>query len=72
MLGFTMWLVDQDLKPLAEIPVPNEHPLIAWGLFFGANIAHPVLIRREPLVAVGGYEAGRNELQATAKGYGHD
>ena len=56
VLGFTLWLVDQDLKPLAGIPVPQEHPLIVWGLFFGANIAHPVLLRREPLIAVGGYE----------------
>ena len=55
VIGITIWLVDQDLKPLAPIPVPLEHPLIVWGQFFGANIAHPVLLRREPLTAVGGY-----------------
>ena len=58
VIGFTKWLVDQDLKPLTGISVPQEHPLIVWGLFFGANIVHHVLMRREPLVAAGGYDAG--------------
>ncbi len=61
VVSSTIWLVDQDLKPLAPIPMPLEHPLIAWGQFFGANIAHPaVLLRREPLIAVGGYEERRS------------
>ena len=59
VVGITIWFADQDLKPLAPLPMPLEHPLIAWEQLFGANIAHPVLLRREPLLAVGGYEEHR-------------
>ena len=60
VVGITIWFADQDLKPLAPLPMPLEHPLIAWEQFFGANIAYPVLLRHEPLIAVGGYEERRN------------
>ena len=60
VLGSTMWVVDQALRPLAEKSMPAQHALIAWGLFL-----HPILsggssmIRGELLDRVGAYDEGR-------------
>ena len=54
VLGSNLMVVDQDLRFRYELIMWQEHALIAWGLFFWANVPHPAtMIRREPLVAVG-------------------
>ena len=34
VLGGNVWVIDQDYKFLGQSKLPQEHPLIAWGLFF--------------------------------------
>ena len=59
VLGSNLMVVDQDLRFRYELIMWQEHALIAWGLFFWASVPHPAtMIRRHPLVAAGGYDAG--------------
>ena len=52
--------VDQLLAPLFDFALPQTHALIVFNLFVGSFLIHPtVMIRRELLEAVGGYERGR-------------
>lgn len=60
VLGCTLWSVGPDLRPNGKITVPEAHPVIAWGLFFGPAIGGATtLIRRDLLLKAGAYEAGR-------------
>ena len=60
VLGCAMWVVGQDLTPLFQFNVPEEHARIVWNLFFGWSVAGPaIMVRRELMVAVNGYEEGR-------------
>lgn len=58
VLGSRMQVVDQDKHPLFDFDVPLTHGLIVWNMFFGRTFAHPsVMIRRDVLQSVGGYNA---------------
>ena len=61
LLGCTLW--DRGSRsgaPHSLCGCPQEHALIAWNLFFGWSIAGPaIMVRRGLLVAVEGYEEGR-------------
>ncbi len=60
VLGAGARAVDQQLKPLYDFDLPQRHALIVFNLFLGSFLIHPtVMIRRELLEAVGGYEPGR-------------
>jgi GT2 family glycosyltransferase len=57
VLGSRMQVVDKDKKPLFAFDVPQQHSMIVWNLFFGRAFAHPsVMMRRDLLVQVGGYD----------------
>ena len=56
--------VDNDLSPLTDFAVSQRHGLIVLNMFIGGGfILHSLLfIRRELLLAVGGYEPGRRTI----------
>ena len=59
-LGAGALAVDEDLRSLYRFNLPERHALIAFNLFVGSFLIHPtVMIRRELLETVGGYETGR-------------
>jgi GT2 family glycosyltransferase len=58
VLGSQMQVVDHQKNSLFLFEVPQEHSLIIWNLFFGRTFAHPsVMMRRDALKKVGGYDA---------------
>ena len=60
VLGGNVWVIDQDYKFLGQSKLPQEHPLIAWGLFFPPMISDAsATVRRSILADVGGFEEGR-------------
>ena len=60
VLGAGAQVVDEDLDPLYRFDLPEQHALIAFNLFVGSFLIHPtVMMRRELLGSVGGYEPSR-------------
>lgn len=60
VLGTGTQAVDEDLQPLYPFKLPERHALIAFNLFVGSFLIHPsIMIRRELLESVGGYEPSR-------------
>ena len=60
VLGAGAQAVDEDLRPLYPFDLPQRHALIAFNLFVGSFLIHPsIMIRRELLESVGGYEPSR-------------
>lgn len=60
VLGAGAQAVAEDLKPLYPFDLPQRHALIAFNLFVGSFFIHPtVMMRRELLESVGGYEPFR-------------
>ena len=60
VLGAGAQAVNGDLAPLFEFDLPQAHALIAINLFVASFLIHPtVMMRRELLEAVGGYEPSR-------------
>ena len=59
-LGAGAQAVAEDRRPLFKFDLPEEHALIALNLFVGSFLIHPtVMMRRETLESVGGYESSR-------------
>ena len=59
VLGTGARAVNQTLAPLYDFNLPQGHALIVVNLFIGSFIINPtVMIRRELLESVGGYEPG--------------
>ncbi len=64
VLGSRMQVVDADKHPIFDFDVPLPHSLIVWNLFFGRTFAHPsVMIRRDVLMQVGGYDESISTAQ---------
>ena len=60
VLGAGAQAVDEDLRRLYDFDLPQRHALIAFNLFVGSFFIHPtVMMRREVLESVGGYERDR-------------
>ncbi len=60
LVGICGRAVDEDLQPLFEVNLPQQHSLIVLDIFIGVGlIFSTVLMRRELLGAAGGYEPGR-------------
>ena len=60
VLGTGAQTVDEDLGSLFRLALPERHVLIVFNLFVGSFLIHPtVMMRRELLESVGGYEPGR-------------
>jgi len=60
VLGAGAQVVDEDLGPLYRFDLPEQHALIVFNLFVGSFLIHPtVMMRRELLESVGGYEPSR-------------
>ena len=60
VLGTGAQAVNEDLRPLFNFDLPQQHALIVFNLFVGSFFIHPsTMIRREALEAIGGYEPSR-------------
>ena len=60
VLGAGAQVVDEELNSLYAFNLPEQHALIACNIFLGSFLIHPtVMMRRERLDSVGGYERGR-------------
>ena len=66
VLGAGAQAVAEDLSALYPFNLPERHALIAYNIFVGSFLIHPtVMMRRELLEAVGGYEGGRRTAYDT-------
>ena len=60
VLGTGAQAVNEQLRPLFDFDLPQQHALIVINLFVGSFFIHPsTMMRREALSAVGGYESAR-------------
>ena len=60
VLGAGAQAVNEDLQPLYPFDLPERHALIAFNVFVGSFFVHPsVMLRRQLLESVGGYEPSR-------------
>ena len=60
LLGAGAQAVDEDLRPLYAFDLPEHHALIVYNVFVASFLIHPtVMMRRDLLESVGGYERGR-------------
>ena len=60
VLGAGAQAVNEDLRPLYPFDLPEHHALIAFNVFVGSFLVHStVMLRRELLESVGGYEPSR-------------
>ena len=60
-VGICVQLVNRDLSTrIAEVNLPQRHCLIALDMFVGVGFVYAtIMVRREFLISVGGYEPGR-------------
>jgi len=57
VVGSQMEVIDEEGNFLEQYSLPSDHGILAWNLFFERSFAHPsVMIRRELLSKVGGYD----------------
>lgn len=60
VLGTGAQAVNEKLRPLFGFDLPQRHALIVVNLFVGSFFIHPsVMMRRDALSAIGGYEPSR-------------
>ena len=60
VVGTCAPLTNEDLKPFADYRVPERHPHIAYNILLGRPVVGAsLLIRRDVLDSVGGYELSR-------------
>ena len=60
VLGTGAQAVNEQLRPLFDFDLPQQHALIVANLFVGSFFIHPsTMMRREALTAVCGYESSR-------------
>ncbi|MDE2636615.1 MAG: glycosyltransferase family 2 protein [Chloroflexota bacterium] len=60
VLGTGAQAVNEELRPLFNFDLPQQHALIVFNLFVGSFFIHPsAMMRRDVLSDVGGYEPSR-------------
>ncbi|MYE26791.1 MAG: glycosyltransferase family 2 protein [Chloroflexi bacterium] len=60
VLGTGAQAVNEELRPLFNFDLPQQHALIVFNLFVGSFFIHPsTMMRRDVLSDVGGYEPSR-------------
>ena len=60
VLGTGAQAVNEELRPLFNFDLPQQHALIVINLFVGSFFIHPsTMMRRDALSSVGGYEPSR-------------
>ena len=58
VLGTGARMTDSDGAPLQSLRFPSEHWMLRWSMCFYSPIIHPsVMMRKQPLVAAGGYDS---------------
>ena len=71
VVGVCAPLTDENLKPFADYRVPEKHAHIAYNIMLGRSVVGAsLLIRRDLLIAVGGYEVCRkrgNDIELVSR-----
>ncbi len=71
VVGVCAPLTDESLKPFADYRVPEKHAHIAYNIMLGRSVVGAsLLIRRDLLIAVGGYEVCRkrgNDIELVSR-----
>jgi len=66
VLGAGAQAVDEDLNSFYAFNLPERHALIVYNIFVASFLIHPtVMMRRELLECIGGYERGRRTAYDT-------
>ncbi len=66
VLGTGAQAVNEELRPLFNFDLPQQHALIVMNLFVGSFFIHPsTMMRRDAVADVGGYETSRRTAPDT-------